>query len=118
MDLLSTNCLFKLLGCGLILYLLILVTYRLFFSPLARAAIPGPWYAAISDLWILSHVLRMRRCRAIHEALEAYSKAGSKGKIVRIAPNTVIFVDIEERKKVYGVQERLWKSQFYKSIRM
>lgn len=37
--------------------------YRLWFSPLSN--IPGPWYAAVSNLWIDSHAARFRLCRVI-----------------------------------------------------
>ncbi|KAJ3992776.1 hypothetical protein F5050DRAFT_1786701 [Lentinula boryana] len=36
--------------------------YHLYFSPLSL--IPGPWYAAVSDLWIIVHTLRCRKVRA------------------------------------------------------
>lgn len=98
-----------------------LFVHRLFLSPLARARLPGPWYAAISDLWLISHVLRLRRCRAIDSLLDVYggrNESGKGGKIVRVAPNMVVFLDVEERKRVYGVSARLEKSTFYKCLTM
>ena len=82
--------------------------YNLFLSPLS--SIPGPWYAAISDLWLNIHVLLLRRCRAIDDVLRRY------GPIVRIAPNKVIFLDPTIMKHVYGAGSKLSKSSFYKSV--
>ncbi len=83
--------------------------YRLFLSPLRK--IPGPWYAAISHFWLTTHVLRLRRCRAIDELLLKY------GHIVRVAPNKVIFNDVPTTKIVYGVSAKLDKSEFYSSLK-
>ena len=91
----------------LVLYCLCVATFRLFFSPLR--SIPGPWYAAVSDLWHLSHVLRLRRCRGIDELFNKY------GPIVRVAPNIVAFLDVKAMKVVYGTNARLSKSSMYKS---
>ena len=82
--------------------------YRLYFSPLR--SIPGPWFAAISDLWLISHVLRLRRCRAVDDLFKTY------GPIVRAAPNKVFFLDVPTMKHVYGASAKLSKSSFYKSL--
>lgn len=92
----------------LAVYCLAIALYRLFFSPLH--SVPGPWYAAISDFWLITHVLRLRRCRAINDLLHKY------GPIVRVAPNKVVFLDAPTMKTVYGVSSRLNKSIFYKSL--
>jgi hypothetical protein len=89
-------------------YCVCVATYRLFFSPLR--SIPGPWYAAVSDLWHLSHVLRLRRCRGIDDLFKKY------GPIVRIAPNMVAFLDVNSMKVVYGTSSRLSKTTQYKSF--
>ncbi|KAH8115847.1 cytochrome P450 [Phellopilus nigrolimitatus] len=81
---------------------------RLFISPLR--GVPGPWYAAISDLWLTSHILRLRRCYALDDLFRKY------GPIVRIAPNKILFVDVQTLKNVYGVSGRLSKSSWYKSF--
>ncbi|KLO04572.1 cytochrome P450 [Schizopora paradoxa] len=83
--------------------------YQLFLSPLRK--IPGPWYAAISNFWITTHVLRLQRCRAIDGLLRKY------GPIVRVAPNKVIFNDVPTTKLVYGVSAKLDKSEFYSSLK-
>jgi hypothetical protein len=89
-------------------YCVCVATYRLFFSPLS--SIPGPWYAAVSDLWHLSHVIRLRRCRGIDDLFKKY------GPIVRVAPNLVAFLDANSMKVVYGTSARLHKSMQYKSL--
>jgi len=88
-------------------YLFIRVIYNLFLSPLS--AIPGPWYAAISDLWITIHVVRLRQCQTIQELFEVY------GPVVRIGPNKVVFRDISTMRSVYTVH-KFDKSNYYKSL--
>ncbi|KAH9919691.1 cytochrome P450 [Fomitopsis serialis] len=44
------------------------ISLSLFLSPLA--ALPGPWYAAISDFWLTTHVVRLRQCRAVQDLFE------------------------------------------------
>ncbi|KAI0690262.1 cytochrome P450 [Cytidiella melzeri] len=88
-------------------YLAVLVLYRLFFSPLS--AIPGPWYAAVSDLWITSHVVRMQQCKTVQALFEQY------GPVVRIAPNKVAFCDATTMRSVYCLH-KFDKSPFYKAL--
>ncbi|KAI5121944.1 hypothetical protein M0805_002016 [Coniferiporia weirii] len=92
----------------LLVYFVAFAVYQLLISPLR--AVPGPWYAAVSDFWLITHVLRFRRCRAINDALLKY------GSIVRIAPNKVVFLDAPTMKSVYGISSRLSKSAFYKCL--
>lgn len=92
----------------LILFFIAVASHRIILMPLHN--VPGPWYAAISDLWFTFHVLRLRRCRAINDLLTKY------GPIVRVTPNRVIFNDINVMKSVYGVRNRLNKSTFYKCL--
>lgn len=91
-----------------LIYFAVVSFYRLLLSPLR--AVPGPWYAAISDFWLTTHILRLRRCRAIDYLLREY------GPIVRVAPNKIIFLDAPTMKTVYGVGSRLNKSSFYKCL--
>ncbi|KAF5369696.1 hypothetical protein D9615_010147 [Tricholomella constricta] len=81
--------------------------YNLFLSPLS--AIPGPWYAAISDFWITTHVLRLQQCKVIHELFEIY------GPVVRIGPNKVVFRDLSTMRHVYSVH-KFDKSPYYKGL--
>lgn len=88
-------------------YLLSLIIYRVFFSPLA--ALPGPWYAAVSDFWIITHVVRMQQCRIVQDLFERY------GPVVRIGPNKVAFCDVTTMRSVYCVH-KFDKSDYYKSL--
>ncbi|GJE87236.1 cytochrome P450 [Phanerochaete sordida] len=88
-------------------YIVSLAFYRLFLSPLA--SIPGPWYAAVSDLWITTHVVRMQQCRTVQHLFDTY------GPIVRIGPNKVAFRDFGTMRSVYMVH-KFDKSAYYKSL--
>ncbi|KAF8432982.1 cytochrome P450 [Boletus edulis BED1] len=88
-------------------YVLARAIYHLFFSPLS--AIPGPWYAAVSDLWMTTHVLRLQQCKTNHRLFEEY------GPVVRVGPNKVIFKDITSMRSVYSIY-KFDKSRFYKSL--
>jgi hypothetical protein len=88
-------------------YVLSVAFYRLFLSPLA--SLPGPWYAAVSDLWLVSHTVRMRQCYTVQALLETY------GPIVRIGPNKVAFCDLGTMRSVYCVH-KFDKSPYYKSL--
>ena len=88
-------------------YLASIIVYRLFFSPLA--SLPGPWYAAISDFWITTHVVRMQQCRTVQALFDKY------GPIVRIGPNKVAFCDVGTMRAVYYIH-KFDKSSYYKSL--
>ncbi|KAI0337959.1 cytochrome P450 [Trametopsis cervina] len=88
-------------------YITAVVLYRLFFSPLS--AIPGPWYAAVSDFWLITHVVRMQQCRTVQSLFEQY------GPVVRIAPNKVAFCDATTMRSVYCLH-KFDKSPYYKSL--
>ncbi|EGO02344.1 hypothetical protein SERLA73DRAFT_178240 [Serpula lacrymans var. lacrymans S7.3] len=90
-----------------ILWFAFRVIYNLAFSPLS--SIPGPWYAAISNFWITTHVLRLQQCKTVQRLFEDY------GPVVRIAPNKVVFRDITTMRSVYLVH-KFDKSTFYKSL--
>ncbi|OAX38861.1 cytochrome P450 [Rhizopogon vinicolor AM-OR11-026] len=82
-------------------------TYNLFVSPLS--SIPGPWYAAISNLWITTHVLRLQQCKINHRLLDRY------GPVVRVGPNKIIFKDLTSQRSIYSVH-KFDKSTFYKGF--
>ncbi|KIY46145.1 cytochrome P450 [Fistulina hepatica ATCC 64428] len=90
-----------------LVFILIRAIYQLFFSPLS--AIPGPWYAAISDFWITTHVLRLQQCKVIQSLFEKY------GPVVRIGPNKVVFCDLATSRSVYTLH-KFDKSVYYKSL--
>ena len=88
-------------------YLIFNIVYNLFLSPLS--AIPGPWYAAVSDFWLTTHVLRLEQCKIIQELFETY------GPVVRVGPNKVVFNDLSTMKSVYSVH-KFDKSSYSKSL--
>lgn len=88
-------------------YILIRAFYNLFLSPIS--AIPGPWYAALSDFWMTTHVLRLRKCKVVQELFEIY------GPVVRIGPNKVVFKDVSMMRSVYTVH-KFDKSSYYKGL--
>lgn len=90
-----------------VLYLVAHAIYLSFFSPLA--ALPGPWYAAVSDFWLITHVVRFRQCRAVQDLFETY------GPVVRVGPNKVIFCDAAAMRSVYCIH-KFDKSVYYKSL--
>lgn len=81
---------------------------NIFFSPLS--AIPGPWYAAASDLWLLAQSVRLMKCSALHKLFGLY------GPVVRVGPRRVIFCDREAMRRVYCVA-RFEKSSFYQAFK-
>lgn len=89
-------------------YVLFRAFYNLFLSPLS--AIPGPWYAAVSDFWITTHVLRLRQCKVIQELFDTY------GPVVRIGPKKVVFRDLSTMRNVYTVH-KFDKSTYYKGLK-
>ncbi|THU97234.1 cytochrome P450 [Dendrothele bispora CBS 962.96] len=91
----------------IVAYAILLAIYNLFFSPLS--AIPGPWYAAISDTWLTIHVVRLEQCKVIHQLFEKY------GPVVRVGPNKVVFNDLSTTRNVYSIH-KFDKSDYYKSL--
>ncbi|TBU45170.1 cytochrome P450 [Dichomitus squalens] len=89
------------------LYICGTCVYNLFLSPLA--AIPGPWYAAVSDFWLTTHVARLQQCMTIQALFERY------GAVVRVGPNKVVFCDLTTMRSVYCVH-KFDKSPFYKAL--
>ncbi|KDQ63971.1 hypothetical protein JAAARDRAFT_165949 [Jaapia argillacea MUCL 33604] len=92
---------------SLVAYIAFVVIYRLWISHLAT--IPGPWYAAISDFWLTTHVVRLQQCKIIHQLFELY------GPVVRVGPNKVVFRDTNTMRSVYTVH-KFDKSSYYKSL--
>jgi hypothetical protein len=94
-------------GAIVALYFILCALYQLCFSPLSD--IPGPWYAAISDLWLTTHVLRLQQCRIIDSLFAKY------GPVVRVGPNKVVFNDLPTTRNVYSIL-KFDKSTYYKSL--
>ncbi|KAI0311778.1 cytochrome P450 [Amylostereum chailletii] len=89
------------------LYFVLNAIYQLVFSPLCD--IPGPWYAAVSNVWLTTHVVRLQQCKTIHDLFERY------GPVVRVGPNKVVFKDHLSAKAVY-FNPKFDKSTYYKSL--
>ncbi|KZT29554.1 cytochrome P450 [Neolentinus lepideus HHB14362 ss-1] len=102
----SRNLCIAALSC-IFLYVIINAIYQLAFSPLT--AIPGPWYAAISDFWLTTHVVRLQQCKIVQQLFDQY------GPVVRVGPNKIVFRDITTMKSVYSVH-KFDKSAYYKSL--
>ncbi|KAJ7463614.1 cytochrome P450 [Mycena latifolia] len=102
-----------LLACAALLTFSIFGVFKcirtVFFHPLSN--VPGPWYAAVSDLWLTSHTFRFQNTEIIHELLKKY------GPVVRIGPDKVAFCDAEVMRDIYLVQ-KFEKSQFYKAFKI
>ncbi|KAH7044497.1 cytochrome P450 monooxygenase-like protein [Macrophomina phaseolina] len=78
-------------------YLLCRLTYNLFLHPLAR--LPGPWTAALGDLWFASHWLS----GTWHRDIEALHR--KYGPVVRVAPNELSFCGVQSIKDIYGTRQ-------------
>ncbi|KAK7064986.1 cytochrome P450 [Favolaschia claudopus] len=87
-----SDLLFALLGAGFMLSASKIV-YAAFFSPLRH--IPGPWYMAMSDFWLGTHLLRFQQTSTAHELFNKY------GPVVRVGPNKVLFCDAAAMRSVY-----------------
>lgn len=95
------------IGSVFFAYLVGNLVYQLCFSPLRH--IPGPWYAAVSNAWLMSHILRSRQSRAVQSLFEIY------GPIVRIAPNRVAYLDVASNKRIYN-SSKFPKGVFYRGF--
>ena len=58
--------------------------------------VPGPWAAALSNLWLMYHSRRGRRYQAVDDAHKNY------GKVVRLQPNHVSIADASALPIIYG----------------
>ncbi|KAI0828054.1 cytochrome P450 [Trametes gibbosa] len=90
-----------------LLYICAVFTYDLYFSPFA--AIPGPWYAAVSNFWLTTHVARLQQCMTIQTLFERY------GPVVRVGQNKVAFCDLVMTKNIYCIK-KFDKSSFYAAL--
>jgi hypothetical protein len=77
--------------------ILLKIVHRLAYSPIR--SIPGPWYAAISDFWLTTHVIRLRQCFIVEKLFKEY------GPVVRIGPNKVAFCNHHAMRNVYCIQK-------------
>ncbi|KAI1169936.1 cytochrome P450 [Nemania sp. FL0916] len=82
-----------------------IVVFNLFFHPLA--CIPGPPAAAISELWIMWQLFRLRKCESLHKCFLKY------GSVVRVGPNKLVCYSQDDIKTIYGPGSKFLKSSFY-----
>jgi hypothetical protein len=79
-------------------YALLWTVYTRLIHPLKH--IPGPFWASVTRLWMIHHVLR----GALHQKY---------GPLVRISPNEVACANPEAIRKIYPMSKPLEKSNFY-----
>lgn len=70
------------------------VLFRRFCNPLN--AVPGPFWAKWSNLWLVYHIRRGYIHRKMIEVHKKY------GKLVRVGPNELSTADIDSLKIIYG----------------
>lgn len=73
----------------------------------ALRAIPGPFLASISNLWLLLQARLGKRYLSVHEAHKQY------GKLVRIQPDHVSVADDGAINAIYGHGNGFLKSEYY-----
>ncbi|KAH7097796.1 cytochrome P450 [Auriculariales sp. MPI-PUGE-AT-0066] len=71
------------------------IVWDLWFSPLARQRIPGPWYTAIGDVWYGLHGVTFDRTTALAKLFKRY------GPVVRVGANRVAFNDVQAVHTIY-----------------
>ena len=79
--------------------------YQLFLSPLSQ--VKGPFFAALSRLWLLKH----SRDGDMHRTM--ISLHSRYGKLVRTGPDEVSVSDLATIKKIYGAGTKFRKSDWY-----
>ncbi|OJJ56962.1 hypothetical protein ASPSYDRAFT_47235 [Aspergillus sydowii CBS 593.65] len=85
------------------------IIYARWFHPLAK--FPGPFWASITRVWTVLHVLPGDAEKAQKKLHERY------GPVVRIAPNELITSDPGAMKTLYGVKSYTHKTDFYVAFR-
>lgn len=88
-----------------------LVTYMIyqrFFHPLA--AVPGPFVASLTRLWLLYQSRTLQRHRVEIALHQKY------GKVVRISPNELCISDLKFAKTIYGANSRFLKADWYETV--
>ncbi|KAI9370285.1 cytochrome P450 [Aspergillus egyptiacus] len=94
---------------GLATYWIVWIVYARTFHPLAK--FPGPFWASITRIWTVLHVLpgdAEKRQRQLH---------AKYGPVVRIAPNELITSDPEAINTLYGTKSSTMKTDFYLAFR-
>ncbi|KAL2822667.1 cytochrome P450 [Aspergillus granulosus] len=94
---------------GVITYWAVWIVYARLFHPLAR--FPGPFWASISRVWTVLHVLPGDAEKTQRQLHAKY------GPVVRIAPNELVTSDPEAINTLYGIKSTTTKTDFYLAFR-
>ncbi|KAL4913555.1 cytochrome P450 [Aspergillus aurantiobrunneus] len=94
---------------GLLTYAAAWILYARCFHPLA--GFPGPFWASVSRIWTVLHVLPGDAEKTQKRLHEKY------GPVVRIAPNELVTSDPHALKTLYGFQPSTAKTDFYLAFR-
>jgi hypothetical protein len=84
------------------------IIYQRFFHRLA--AVPGPFLASITRLWLVYQSRTLQRHRVEMALHKKY------GKIVRISPNELCISDLSYVKTIYGANSRFLKADWYETV--
>lgn len=96
---------FKLLVVALSFYWVAWIIYARWFHPLRH--IPGPFFASISRIWIVKHLLAGDSDNLQRRLHEKY------GPLLRIAPNEVACASPDAIKIIYPIKSPNIKTDFY-----
>ncbi|KAL3478465.1 cytochrome P450 [Aspergillus californicus] len=94
---------------GIITYWAAWIIYARCFHPLAK--FPGPFWASISRIWTVLHVLPGDAEKTQRQLHAKY------GPVVRIAPNELVTSDPEAINMLYGIKSITTKTDFYTAFR-
>ncbi|KNG89231.1 cytochrome P450 [Aspergillus nomiae NRRL 13137] len=94
---------------GIVTYWAVWIIYTRWFHPLAK--FPGPFWASITRVWTLLHVLPGN---AEKRQMKLHAKYGP---VVRIAPNELVTSDPEAIQTLYGTKSLTTKTDFYLAFR-
>jgi cytochrome P450 len=86
-------------------YLASLCIYRVYLHPLA--AVPGPFLAKCSSLWLYYHVYIGNECSTIRQLHKSY------GPVLRVGPNDVDIADGDAIATIYSNKADFPKSEYY-----
>ncbi|OGM41143.1 cytochrome P450 [Aspergillus bombycis] len=94
---------------GIVTYWAVWIIYTRWFHPLAK--FPGPFWASITRIWTLLHVLPGN---AEKRQMKLHARYGP---VVRIAPNELVASDPEAIQTLYGIKSLTAKTDFYLAFR-
>ncbi|KAE8406696.1 cytochrome P450 [Aspergillus pseudonomiae] len=94
---------------GVVTYWAVWIIYTRWFHPLAK--FPGPFWASVTRLWTLLHVLPGN---AEKRQMKLHAKYGP---VVRIAPNELVTSDPDAIQTLYGTKSLTTKTDFYLAFR-